>query len=174
MQIRSETRLHHPIDVVFAAYRDRMPEVAAYVPDVAAITVLSREESGDEVKLHNEWRSDREIPKLVSKIIRPEHLCWDDHATWNAVTRQCRWKIVTRAFTEAVECTGTTKLIEDGDGTRIVLAGDFKIDLHEIPNVPSFLGKRLAPQVEKFIVGLITPNLERTNTAIGRFLDEQP
>lgn len=173
MEIRSETRLHHPVEAVFAAYRDHMPEVAAFVPDVKAIRVVERTERDDEVVLHNEWTSDREIPALVSKFIRPEHLCWDDHATWTTSTRTCTWRIATRAFTDAVHCTGTTTLVDDADETRVILQGDLRIDLKEIPGVPGFLTSRMAPQVERFIVGLITPNLEKTNAAIGRFLDGQ-
>ncbi len=52
------------------------------------------------------------------------------------------------------------------------LTGTLVIDLKEIPGVPSFLGRRLAPQVERFIVSLITPNLEAVNTSIQRFLDD--
>jgi len=173
MEIRSETRLHHPVQRVFEAYRDRMPEVAAFVPDIREIVVLKREEDGDRVALHNEWVSDRDVPKVASKIIKPEHLRWDDYATWTASDLRCEWVIKMREFTDAVDCKGQTQLYEDGDGTRVVLHGNLQIDLRDVPGVPGFLGKRLAPQIEKFIVSLITPNLERTNAAIGRFLDAQ-
>ena len=53
------------------------------------------------------------------------------------------------------------------------LTGDLQINVKEIPGVPSFLAKRLAPQVEKFIVSLITPNLEQVNKSIERFLDAE-
>ena len=176
MEIRSETRLHHPVERVFAAYRDQMHEVAEFVPDIREITVQSRVVDGDMVKLHNEWVSDRDVPKVASKIIKPEHLRWDDYAEWNSATHTCQWTIKLRAFTDAVDCKGQTELRpvagEPGE-TLIVLKGNLNIDLREIPGVPSFLGKRLAPQVEKFIVSLITPNLERTNAALGRFLDSQ-
>lgn len=173
MEIRSETRLHHPVDAVFAAYRDRMPEVAAFVPDVKAIRVVERTERDGEVVLHNEWTSDREIPALVRKFIQPEHLRWDDHAVWNTQTRVCTWRIATRAFTDAVHCTGTTSLFDDENETRVILQGDLQIDLKQIPGVPGFLTGRMTPQIERFIVALITPNLEKTNAAIGRFLDGQ-
>ena len=171
MEIRSETRLHHPSDAVFEAYRDRMPEVAAFVPDVKAIRVVERTERDGEVVLHNEWSSDREVPPLMSRFIQPDHLRWDDHAVWNTATRTCSWRITTRAFTDAVHCSGTTTLVDGGDETTVILEGDLTLDLARIPGVPGFLGSRLAPQVERFIVALITPNLEHTNAAIGRFLE---
>ncbi|MCB9679530.1 MAG: DUF2505 family protein [Alphaproteobacteria bacterium] len=173
MEIRSESRLHHSVDKVFEAYRDRLPEVAAFVPDIREINVLSRKEDGDTVTLHNEWVSDRDVPKVASKILKPEHLRWDDFATWHTSDHHCEWVIKMRAFTDAVDCSGTTRLVGDGDATRVVLQGTLDLDLRDIPGVPAFLGSRLAPQIEKFIVSLITPNLERTNAAIGRFLDSQ-
>jgi len=173
MQIRSESRLHHPVEMVFEAYRDRMPEVAEFVPDIREIIVHRRDVDGDKVTLHNEWVSDRDVPKVAAKLIKPEHLRWDDHAVWHASEHRCEWVIKMRAFTEAVDCKGQTRLISDGDATRVVLDGNLELDLRDIPGVPAFLGKRLAPQIEKFIVSLITPNLERTNAAIGRFLDSR-
>lgn len=173
MEIRSETRLHHPIDAVFEAYRDRLSEVAAFVPDIKQITVLSRVEDGDKVVLHNEWRSDREPPKVAAKFVSSEQMCWDDHATWFGDDKRCEWVIKPRAFASSVDCKGQTHLIADEDATLVRLVGQLNIDLRDIPGVPGFLGKRLAPQIEKFIVALITPNLERTNGAIGRFLDSQ-
>ncbi|MEZ4319542.1 MAG: hypothetical protein R3F61_18645 [Myxococcota bacterium] len=150
-----------------------MPEVAAFVPDIREIIVHSREIDGDRVILHNEWVSDRDVPKVASKILKPEHLRWDDYATWYGSEHRCEWVIKMRAFTQAVDCHGQTRLVEDGEGCRVVLEGDLNLDLREVPGVPGFLGSRLAPQIEKFIVSLITPNLERTNAAIGRFLDTQ-
>lgn len=171
MQIRSETRLHHPVEKVFEAYRDRMAEVAAFVDDVEAIRVVAREELEDRVVLHNEWVSDREIPSIARKLVKPEHLVWDDHATWYGDEKRCAWRIRTRAFEGAVECVGETRLLEEEDATRVVLEGSFTLDLDEVAGVPTFVGKRLAPRIEAFVVSLITPNLERTNEAIGRFLE---
>ena len=173
MKIRSETRLHHPIEKVFEAYRDRMAEVAAFLPDVESIEVISRTEEDGKVILHNEWRADVDIPAVATKFLKPEHLRWDDYATWDTGLRKCAWRIETRVFSDGFTCAGTTELTEDGDGTRIVLDGDISISLSGVPGVPGFLGKRIAPQVEKFVVALIAPNLEKTNEAIGRYLDSQ-
>jgi S-adenosylmethionine:diacylglycerol 3-amino-3-carboxypropyl transferase len=173
MQIQSESRIAHPLEMVFPVYRDRLPEVVPYIPDISAIRVLAREEGGGLVRLHNEWVSDREVPSVVSKFIKPEHLCWDDHATWNNAETACDWVLKTRAFTEAVSCTGRTALVAEGDHTLVRLTGEFALDVAKIRGVPAFLARRLAPQLEKFIVSLVTPNLERVNESLEAFLDEQ-
>jgi hypothetical protein len=171
MEIRSESRIKYPRDQVYRAYRDRLPEIAKYIPDIKEIVVKRRDESADRVKLHNEWIADREIPGFAQAILKPEHLRWDDHAEWHDDEHYVAWTLKTRAFTDAVHCEGRNTFLEDGSGTRVVLTGDLTIDLKEIPGVPSFLAKRIAPQVEKFIVSLVTPNLERVNASIERFLD---
>ena len=175
MEIRSESRIHHPRDVVFQVYRDRLPEIARYIPDIKEIVVHSREEAAGIVKLHNEWISSRDVPSYATGIVKPEFLRWDDFATWNEPASVVEWTIRTRAFTESVRCSGKNQFLEDGkDGTRVLLSGQLDISLKDIPGVPSFLKGRLAPQVEKFIVSLITPNLEHVNRSVERFLDENP
>ena len=47
------------------------------------------------------------------------------------------------------------------------------LDVSKVKGVPKFLAKSIGPQVEKFVVALIKPNLEKTNVAIAAFLDAQ-
>lgn len=174
MQILSESRIAYPREQVYLAYRDRLPEIANFIPDIREIIVHSKEATDKGIKLHNEWASDREIPSMVAKIIKPEHLRWDDYADWNDDASHVDWVIKTRAFTDAVTCSGRNSIVAESDGSTLVrLTGELTINVREIPSVPSFLAKRLAPQVEKFIVSLITPNLEQVNASIERFLDAQ-
>ena len=173
MNIQSSSRIEHPFGSVFLAYRDRLPEVAAFVPDVAAIVVRARRELPDgTIELHNEWSSDREVPAVLSSIVRQDQLCWDDFASW-APSGLCTWRIQTRAFTEAVRCSGTTRLVADGAGTRVELSGSLTLGVEKVRGIPRLLASRIGPQLEKFVVSLVTPNLEKTNVAIARFLDAE-
>lgn len=174
MKFRSESLIHHPRDKVFAAYRDRLVEVVPYLDDIEAVVVRSRKEEGDTVTLHNEWRSGREVPSAAKAFLKPDQLAWDDYATWRGSDHTCHFDIKTRAFRDAVRCVGTNTFTETpSGGTKVVLEGDFEVALHGIPGVPSFLARTIIPQVEKFIIALIQPNLEKTNQAVERFLDAQ-
>ncbi len=174
MDIRSEARIAHPQRAVFEAYRDHLPEAARFIPDVREIVVRKREESNGRVSLHNEWASDREIPSVASAFLKPEHLRWDDFAVWTDADSAGDWQIKTRVFTDRVTCRGRTAILADGPkACRVVLTGQLRIEITELPGVPSFLAKRLGPQVEKFIVTLITPNLESTNRGIAAWLDSR-
>jgi hypothetical protein len=134
--------------------------------------VHSRTETAIGVDLHNEWIADTEIPKVARSLIKPEHLRWDDHAKWDDSSFRVDWQIKTRVFTDSVMCSGRNTFIEDGpDYTRVKLTGELTIALKGIPGVPNFVAKRMAPQIEAFIVKMITPNLEQVNRSIGTYLD---
>lgn len=173
MKIHSESRIRHPQSLVYTAYRDRLPEVVPYMPDIAEISVVSREDRPQGPRLHNRWRSDRDIPTVVQRFLRPEMLCWDDHAEWFDDEGACSWRLSIPAFPTQVQCAGRNTFVADGAHTRVVLTGELTIQADKIPGVPRLLARTMAPQIEKFIVALITPNLERVNGALGEFLDAQ-
>ena len=174
MRIHSESIIEHPREAVFAAYRDRLSEVAKYIPDIKQIDVLRRDEDGPRVSLHNLWIADREIPKMARGFIKPDMLRWDDFADWDQDTWICTWRLGIRAFPDGVKCSGSNTFVDlGGDRTKVVLGGDLTIDVKKIPGVPRLLAGRIGPQVERFIVSLITPNLERVNSSLGSYLDDQ-
>jgi hypothetical protein len=175
MVINSSSLLPHPLARVYRAYRDELPRIAVYMPNIKEIRTLRREEREGGVRLHNEWSGKGEIPRVAQGLIKPEMVKWDDYADWDDATTACEWRIATRFFTEKVRCGGTNRLsAEDAKTTRVTLSGTLEIDLAEVPGVPRFLAKSVAPQVERFIVSLITPNLERTNVALRQYLDANP
>ena len=172
MRIHSESKISHPQPIVYAAYRDRLSEIAAYMDDIKEIVVIERTEGDEVVKIHNEWISERDIPRFARKFIKPEMLRWDDFAEWKDAEGKVYWQIKLRVFTDQVTCSGTNSFREDGAGTKVVLEGDLDIDLKNIPGVPKLLAGGIKPQLEKFIVSLITPNLEKVNQSLQVFLDD--
>jgi len=174
MKIHSVSPVHHPQERVYRTYRDRLREIAPYIPDIKEITVRSREEGDGSVRQHNRWVARREIPRMLQVVVKPEMLCWDDIATWKDAEFCCDWVLRLRVFTESVHCRGTNWFRAEGPGRcRVVLEGDLDIALDRMPGVPSIVARRIGPQVERFFVSLITPNLERVNQSLERFLDDQ-
>lgn len=174
MQINASSLIHHPLDRVYRAYKDELVDIAAFMPNIKEVRVLSRTEIPGGVRLHNEWAGKGEIPKVVRGILTPEMVKWDDYADWDDVGHLCHWQIKTRAFTENCSCHGTNRLVAEGpDATRVTLQGTLDVHLAGIPGVPGFLARRVAPQVEKFIIALITPNLEEVNRALERYLNSR-
>lgn len=173
MRIHSESLIRHPQPKVYSAYRDRLSEIAEYIPDVKEIRVEKREEHEGGVTIHNVWIADREVPVFARAFLKPEMLQWDDYAEWKDAEGRVYWTLKLRVFTDSVTCGGTNTFEAAGDGkTKVRLEGDLDIDVKSIPGVPKLLAGGLKPKVEKFIVSLITPNLQRVNESLQQFLDE--
>ena len=170
MKIRSESRIRFPLAQVYATYRDRLPEVAAYIPDIREIEVVRREERDQGPFILNIWKAENRIPSMAQKVVKPEMLQWEDHADWDDVRTHVDWRLRIPAFEEQVRCSGRNAFFADGDGTRVVLDGELDIDIKRIPGVPRLLAGRLKPQIEQFIVKLVQPNLERVNSSLERFM----
>lgn len=174
MKIRSESVIGHPRDKVYVAYRDRLPEIAAYLPNIDKIEEARRDATPSGCKLHNIWHARGSIPKVASAIIKPDMLKWDDFAEWHDADFRCSWQLKTRFFTDSIACSGATRFSEDGpQRTRVSLDGELTISLEQVRAVPGFLRAAVAPQVERFVVALVTPNLKRVNSGLEKYLDAQ-
>jgi len=174
MDIRTDTTLSHPRDLVYATYRDRLPELAAYIPNISSIEVLQSEREGPVLRLLNEWQATAKIPGIARSYIKPEMLRWKDHAHWYDDEWCVRWRFELAFLTDVVHAAGTNTFVEVGQGsTRVSLRGDLTIDGSRIPGVSARTGRLVVPHVEKFCVALIQPNLVKTTEVLQRFLDRE-
>src|SRR5260370_28178002 len=62
MALHADARLPFSRELVFVAYRDELPKLLPYLPNVRRIEVTSRKENGPVVELVNEWRGGGGIP----------------------------------------------------------------------------------------------------------------
>ncbi len=173
MRIEADAVLHRPRDAVFAAYRDDMRALAAYMPNVRRIDVAERVDDGPLVRLHKVWHGGSELPANLAQKVEERFLSWDEHAVWNRSSWSCDWTIEPHALHEAVRCKGRIEFVEIGsERTRIELAGDLSIELDRVRAVPSFLAGSLARTAESFLVRTITANLVAVNDALAAYLHE--
>lgn len=174
MKLEADARIAFPRETVFAAYRDRLPELVPHLPNVKAIRVVERMDGVDgqpqRTKMTNVWDANADIPKLLHSVVKPEALAWDDHAEWDEGAWTCRWRIEPRVFTRNVRCEGLNTFRLVGDGTVLEIRGELEVDARGIPGVPKLLAGKIAPAVEKFVVNLIKPNLISTAAGLERFL----
>ncbi|MCB9651050.1 MAG: hypothetical protein H6730_31335 [Deltaproteobacteria bacterium] len=177
MKLEADARITFPRELVYSTYRDRLPELVPFLPNVKGISVQTRSDDADGkpgvTKLLNLWEAKGEIPKMAQGIIKPEMLAWLDYATWDQNAWTCDWRIETRMFTENVKCFGHNTYEVDGEDTILKIRGELDVSLTGIPGVPKFLAGKVAPHVEKFIVGLLTPNLLSVAKGLEDFLKSQ-
>ena len=171
MQITADARIPFPRPLVFATYRDKLPELVPYLPNVRGITVKSRDDRGDVVDLVNVWSGGGEIPAAARAFISEAMLTWDDLATWDSAAFECSWRIRTHAFTDAVRCTGTNVFKVDGDATILQIRGELSIDGGRIAGVPRLLSGTVSRTVEDVLTKKIAPNLIQVSDGLRRFLE---
>ena len=173
-EIRADAELAHPLQLTYETYRDRLPEMTSYLPNVDEINVLESRREGEILHLVNEWVARAEIPKVARAFIKPEMLRWKDIATWHDDEHAVDWRFEMAFMREQVDVRGRNRFVEVGEGrSRIEIRGTLTIDGNRIPGVPKMLGRKIVPQIEKFVIALVKPNLIKTADGVGRFLDDE-
>jgi hypothetical protein len=171
MKLEADSRISFPRALVYSTYRDRLPQLVPHLPDIKEIVVKNREEVGPGItKLLNLWIGKAEVPKVAQSIIKPDMVQWLDHATWNENEWSVEWRVETKMFTDNIRCSGKNRFVEENGATKLELRGELEIDLKGVPGVPRFLAGTIAPQVEKFVIALLKPNLMSVAGGIQSFL----
>ena len=164
----------HPRDEVFAVQRDTLPDLVRFLPNVERIEREILEQGGDILRVRNDWYgSVDEIPALVRPLVKPEWLQWSDEAVWDADRFVCEWQTHLNMFPGAITSRGTTRFEDEGDATLVTVHGEFSIDPARIRGIPTGLARKVAPRIEKFVIGVLEPNMKRTLQAVEEYIDDQ-
>jgi hypothetical protein len=173
MKLDTSVEIPFPRQRVFETYRDRLPDLLPYLPNIRGIEVTSREDQGNVVKLVNRWRGGGEIPAIARSVLSEKLLEWDDFATWDAAAFKCDWKQTVPAFKDAFRSQGLNIFTEAGpERTRLTISGDIEVDAGKIPGVPRLLKGAVGAAVETFLVATIKPNLISVSKGVERYLQE--
>lgn len=174
MDIAVDTIIPYPIDEVFSAMRDKLPKMAAFMPNVDRIEVGPRDESvPGVVKLLNTWHAAAtEIPAMARPFVDAKKMYWHDHATWIEAEKLCRWQLEVGFMADRVDCKGTTSYHDVGGGkTEMRIRGTLNLDLKGL--VPKLMIGKATSGVEKFVGKLIEPNFQKTADALTAYLDDR-
>jgi hypothetical protein len=166
--------IHHPLEQVYLAYRDRLLELVPFLPNVDSVEILEREPVTDGVRLLNRWRVSGSIPRVARPFFSEQMTTYLDHARWRDAERLVEWRFEIGVVPEAVDCRGTNRFRPGAapGTTEVSLAGRLAIDLAKVRGVPR-LFHGLAPRVEEFILGRVRPNLVAVSRAVGKLLDHE-
>src|SRR5262245_54422680 len=136
MDIKADVIIPFPREQVFAAYRDRLPELTDFLPNIRSINVLERKDRGDEIDLVNEWVGGGDIPKAALAVLKESMLRWTDYATWKPSSYSVDWRTEVGGFPGVVKSSGTNRYIEVSEGTRLEIRGSLVCDTSKLPGVP--------------------------------------
>lgn len=176
MEFSFAEALTHSARDVYLIMRDRMTEVVPLVPNVESIEVLEREERPDG-RLHvlNRWQgSPSATPRAIRPFVKPEYTAWLDDALWDDKRSLVEWKFLTEHLGGLYRCEGINYFEDNGKGGCTVrLTGTFELYPEKVAGMPKMLARKIAPVFEKWLLGLVAPNLSEAPRSVQAFLDQQ-
>ena len=171
MDISITSTIPHPIQSVYEAMRDHMPELVPYMPNVQKIIVEKREQKDNILLLQNRWiPAQTEIPAMARSFIDSNNTYWIDHAQWADNQKSCSWSLEMGFMKERVKCIGSTSFEEIGHNqTKMLIKGTLSLDLKGL--VPRLLLGKATSGVEAFVGKLVEPNFQKTTEALTAYLN---
>ncbi|MCG8367383.1 MAG: hypothetical protein MJA27_29115, partial [Pseudanabaenales cyanobacterium] len=170
MIISLDTRIPFPRSLVYRTYRDKLIELLPYMPNVRHIEIKSHRRENGRTYCINEWRGGGEIPAVARAVISEDMLSWTEHNIWDEAEFSLEWRIKTHAYTEAVNCGGKNRFLEEGDSTVIENRGKLVIDREKLEGIPPFLRGSVASIVEDFLGKKVGPNLVQMGEGVREYL----
>jgi hypothetical protein len=171
METKTISMIRHPLDAVWIAMRDHLPEIAVTVEDVESVHLESRTETADgSIVVTNIWQACPKLPALLASRLKPEMLRWTDRAVWSQHEHTCTWQIDPHYFAGRIACQGSTRYERamGGRGTRVTFASAFRLGQH---GKLSALEDVVFRGAESLLQGLIPKNFQKIVTALTAHLD---
>ena len=177
MEFSKSSKVSHPARLILDLMIDRMEDVVPFLPNIESIEQREREDLPDgRIRIVRHWQgAASNVPAALRPFVSREAMGWIDTALWSPAEYKVDWQMST-TLAEFYQCSGTNYFEpypgEEATATRVRVGGNLVIHPDKLPGIPTFLGSRLAPQVEKFVVALLTPNMEDLATGLQDYLDE--
>lgn len=172
MELAAQTRIPFPRDLVFATIRDRMPELAGFMPNIKQIEMKERRDADPLTHFINTWTASTEIPAIAQRYLKPDMLKWTDYAKWDRSNYSCDWKTVLVAWPDVLECGGTNVYNAFGDETELQIRGNLHLHLEHAP-IPKLFVSTVRPIVERIVIASLKPNLLSIGDAVAQYLAKQ-
>jgi hypothetical protein len=171
----------HPAELVLETMIERMEAIADFLPNIESIETLEREDLEEgRVKIVRRWQGSLAgAPAALRPFLSRDLTAWLDTAVWTRSAHRVQWNhsMVSPSVARLYDCHGVNYYEPDPEdparSTRIRITGELHVHPEVLPGVPGFLGRTLAPQIERFVVGLVAPNLEDLSAGLQRYLDSR-
>lgn len=178
MKFTATSRADFNADLVVQTLIYGMDDLVPHMPNVAEIDTHSIEPRDDgTIKTVRRWQGTASsVPALIRPFVTKNSLAWMDYAIWTPSSYSCEWYIESKN-SKFSSCSGVNIFrphADDPEGaTELVIDGDFTVFGDKLPGMPGFLGRRVAPSIEKIIVGFMLPNFKAMAVGIASLLGER-
>ena len=163
MRFDATSKVAFPADVVVRTLIVHMGGLADFMPNISGIETRVVEERPDgRVKTVRMWQGTAaSLPVVLRPFMTKNSLAWIDYSIWDLTAGTCDWYIENTHSRFSV-CSGLNSFVVDPEApdtnSLMKIEGDFTVFPDKIPAMPGFLGKRVAPTIERIIVGFMMPN----------------
>jgi hypothetical protein len=175
LKIKTSDLVQAPVDRVFKAARDDLPQLVPYLPNIGRIEVRERKELGSsKTKIVNRWHAKAEIPAAAAKFVSQDLLSWEDTAEWDSERLSVTYELKSFVSAEIFQARGTNTFKKEADGTtRLEVAVELEIRPDKVPGVPRLLASMVKPAVEELIKKILTPNLTSLAKGLNGYFADQ-
>jgi len=181
MHFEEVDSVSHAAGLVLETMIERMEAIVPFLPNVESIETLEvKSLKNGRTRILRRWQGKADsMPAALRPFLPRDILAWLDTALWVPAEYRVEWTQSTcmEGVAQLYACSGVNYFEPHPDDpqrrTRIRITGDLRVHAERLPGIPGFLAQRLAPQVERFIVGLITPNLTDLAKGLQRYFDAQ-
>lgn len=166
MQFDVSDEAPFPRALVYRTQRDAFEQIAPRLDAVERVRLKSesRHASGVLEQTHEWWAKPAALPFFLRPLVPPEMLHWFGHTRWDPATWCCNWRIDVPALGPMAEIDGTQTYTETPTGCRIDVSGRF--DFHPERVDALKLPRAAVPFVERFVVALIVPLMQKSSSAV--------
>lgn len=179
MNFEEITFISHPAARVVHAMIRHLEDLVPYMDNVSAIETRSLEDTPDGRILGLRfWQgTSATIPAVLRPFVTKNSLGWIDHAIWHPAEGRVEWRIES-SHSRYTTCEGVNVFEPDPAApetrTRCIIRGVFEVHGDRLPAVPAFMGRKIAPAVEKIILGYMIPNFRQLSVGLEGYLNSNP
>ncbi|RMF12335.1 MAG: hypothetical protein D6761_12965 [Candidatus Dadabacteria bacterium] len=173
MDFSFDAELDAPADAVFRTLQFDLSELIPLLPNIERVDLVASQENeqGLPYTLHHWFATPGMAPTLIRPFVTANMTQWLDHGTWNAAAGTIDWRFESPTMRDLYDCGGTHHVLErDAGRSTLRFSGTFAINAAAVPGVPTFLVRRVAPALEKFMLNMIVTNLRELPRAIATHL----
>jgi hypothetical protein len=148
-------------------------QIARLLSDVEKVEVRSRTRHADGREEQVQWwtGSPTALPMMIRPLVPPGLLQWRQRTTFDPNAWTADWEIEVPGLGPAIVARGRHVYHDEPEGCRIALTGDLEFHPERVPQLAQ-VPAAAVPLVEKAVVKLIVPMIQRTGPAVSQFLDE--
>ena len=137
MRLESTDVIEAPRDQVYLVVRDKLPELASYLPNVQKVETLQYKQREKHTDIENRWFAEAKLPRLVENVLSEELFSWNDKATWFNGEYRVEYELESALAKGIFHARGRNEFKEVGPGqTELTVSCEIIIHAEKIPGIP--------------------------------------